>query len=929
MEGRRWLAKVFLVFIYYETVQSFLSSREFNFLCVQIQVPRGSQFYSHCQLHQPVTMAVDIAKLIETHDFRAAEDASWLATTCDTSLADGKMEHYDQVVAISQGMINFALKKMHERIPDIANFDGSNSGGSGMISAELEPPKILINTEDRNTVSWRTTFKTGTLVYKTENADDAYYPIDGWSVDTEVPLVMADFTDKPGDSQRLKDYNKKQRDWIANCFQLPGDYRPERLYAKFADARWGNFRFVGRSFVVNGIEEDYPVWRQDNLNNAKVANAFESVFKDIWTERQMAGLTTIGTKFNLDNPANVARPALYPPVTMVHQGYPYRMPAVSGAPPEWQKGVTSFEDPGSRNCLLYCENTTKRDMKQRYLGVDGNFATFGSATSKPEDPSGRVEGTFSLSHQLFFERFLLPNLQAFVKASEVFPEEPKLVYKDSNTNYSITQPYNIGAHGDWPYPGPEDDIYKFKLVVDPEGDGTTMCYQATVPNSRDTPLNFNERGNNWNKLWSDGTPTVTVRWKRGGTRITIDAKTLYQEHITTSNHQKVDPGSHQLVPAINWSHVTHSMTWGMTIDAQAVGGDIQFALNTTDKPVTVVSGDDMNGWHWEIAGTTQRIKEQIESSVKEHVGTLKEALKAGFEGQLKFHYPGDGQLVFLKSMFNNRGDFIASIKYADMPPPDPNNPIIIPAHKTELPPPKHVDPSRGETSGTSNGGAPRLEWVGNSPVQASPPKPTPPAPPAPGGTGSGQPATGSGQPATGSGQPATGSGQPATGAGQPSQPTPDPPAPVDRRIVISMAGRNTTNVTQYFSKLTLNLQGNAKILDTLLAAAKFVLGRSSSQDEVEITTETSSNVTELSSGLATRAISPHMTVCDVVLTPKSGKIIAVPPGGSITVFAKGVSGAKSSKYYKVIVTEGWCNAQGERTPGALDQFKAQVPFQLA
>lgn len=71
-------------------------------------------------------MAVDIAKLIQTGAFREAEDASWLSTTCDTSVADGKMEHYDQVVALSQGMINHALKKMHERIPGMGNFDGSN-----------------------------------------------------------------------------------------------------------------------------------------------------------------------------------------------------------------------------------------------------------------------------------------------------------------------------------------------------------------------------------------------------------------------------------------------------------------------------------------------------------------------------------------------------------------------------------------------------------------------------------------------------------------------------------------------------------------------------------------------------------------------------------------------------------------------------------
>lgn len=71
-------------------------------------------------------MSVDIAKLVETQSFRAMEDASWLATTCDTSVVDGTMEHYDQVVAFSQGMINFALKQMHNRIEGMGNFDGSN-----------------------------------------------------------------------------------------------------------------------------------------------------------------------------------------------------------------------------------------------------------------------------------------------------------------------------------------------------------------------------------------------------------------------------------------------------------------------------------------------------------------------------------------------------------------------------------------------------------------------------------------------------------------------------------------------------------------------------------------------------------------------------------------------------------------------------------
>ncbi len=52
----------------------------------------------------------------------------------------------------------------------------------------LEPPKILIDTKDRNIVTWRTTFKTGSLIHTNAQNDEDVYPIDGWAVDVRVPL---------------------------------------------------------------------------------------------------------------------------------------------------------------------------------------------------------------------------------------------------------------------------------------------------------------------------------------------------------------------------------------------------------------------------------------------------------------------------------------------------------------------------------------------------------------------------------------------------------------------------------------------------------------------------------------------------------------------------------------------------------------------
>ncbi len=124
---------------------------------------------------------------------------------------------------------------------------------------------------------------------------------------------MKDYKDKPTDTEEEKQLNASQREWVSSCFELPGDYTPERLYAKFADARWSDVCFAGKSFVVNGKLESYEAWKRRSLENAKLSLAFESTFKEICIARQLQGYTTIGTRFNLKDARKVptARAALY------------------------------------------------------------------------------------------------------------------------------------------------------------------------------------------------------------------------------------------------------------------------------------------------------------------------------------------------------------------------------------------------------------------------------------------------------------------------------------------------------------------------------------------------------------------------------------------------------------------------------------------
>lgn len=146
----------------------------------------------------------------DTAQFLAAEAASRLTTSLTTS---GE-EHFDQVVAVSQEMINIAIAKIHDNVPEINIFDGedgklasshadspshitnpSQSEEYGTISADLDPCQIIIPAgtdlaADAFSVTWRTRFKTGSMVLKpgANGVAPPPIPIDGWSVDVRVPL---------------------------------------------------------------------------------------------------------------------------------------------------------------------------------------------------------------------------------------------------------------------------------------------------------------------------------------------------------------------------------------------------------------------------------------------------------------------------------------------------------------------------------------------------------------------------------------------------------------------------------------------------------------------------------------------------------------------------------------------------------------------
>lgn len=168
----------------------------------------------------------------------------------------GKGE-FDQVLGLSQGIINENFKKLYDMYPELRKYYFSEAG-IGKIDAELEAPKILIPSGKRATnythvlfqiwydkIGVRTyrfsdtyylhSFKSGTLTNNTDRL--AIQDLKGWSIAVSVEVAGEDLsTDKIKDPAVIAARKKKQ-EWLAENFEVPNDYSIERLYAKLSCMR--------------------------------------------------------------------------------------------------------------------------------------------------------------------------------------------------------------------------------------------------------------------------------------------------------------------------------------------------------------------------------------------------------------------------------------------------------------------------------------------------------------------------------------------------------------------------------------------------------------------------------------------------------------------------------------------------------------------
>ncbi|RYP28223.1 hypothetical protein DL767_007312 [Monosporascus sp. MG133] len=567
-----------------------------------------------------------------------------LKTSCAT--AHG---HYDQIVAVSQDIINKSFDNLYDIYPDygIVKF---SSRRIGTINGSLNPPRLLLGGGLGSDISVTSAlyvmrFKDGRISIPTDEspAHDQVENLKGWNLAVTIDLKQQSVYVDPNADPDTRADQQAMWNFIHEKFDVPGDYSIVRLYAKLADAHWFEFDYRNSQFGYN--RDGSPrSWAQ--LKRQIQGIDFNLPFMlHKWAKAQeKKGLTTTGVKFSLP-PRDEFDPSkpTFQPTALVHQVYGYKDPD-KGVP----KPVISYDPPGDLNSFLYCEMVSNRELPpDKQLARSGNFTA--------QVP--RIDGTYVLSHQLFLETFLLPMLQAFNKSSIIFPTRP--TFATNGGNSTISWNFAIGSDGE--HEDFKGGYYKFQPVYDPEtpADATSYRFKAEYKTKLD-PVGHNTTSGSYGSFDSTATTRVDFLWNPGDAGFNLIGTTVYGYDAEWSENW-------DMKRPFGWLRETFQSKWCIKINILSVkDGMLQLGVDAgadSNCNVNVVQTQAEQQQSVSPPGQAERIKSGIANQIGSHVRVLERNLAESFQTSAKFTYPGRGTFDFSDPQVGNTGEILATLQY--------------------------------------------------------------------------------------------------------------------------------------------------------------------------------------------------------------------------------------------------------------------------
>jgi hypothetical protein len=629
-------------------------------------------------------------------------DSRWETTTrADTGA-------YDQVIALSQGIINENFNKLYEMYPELSKLYFKDSA-IGTFEGVIQAPRILILGADEksanlNEVIFQVRFNSGYL--KDGDGKAAIPDLKNWIFSLRAPVVPENLPDPStvkDPAARAKLEKKIQR--IKERFDWPGDYSVERLYMKLSAANWNNPEW-SRSVAgkdADGNDIPYLDWSLQEENSSTARRL--TFWLGEWASKlDNDSMNSMGLSFK--SPTSQTITPTFAPIEVLHQTHHY-ISAKNGCP----NGQTGFEGAGNCNCLLYLEMVQgggARPADPRLIW-SGNFAT---QDGGPDHPP--IRATYLLKRELFFETFILPELRALNRASDVWYD--RLEFVNSNGRDGITMNWQIGS--DPAHRSDDDGAYDFKPVPDPDDGERRRKYIAyrwnkTNTQNADGPLIQQlPVGPGWGKASTNVIMQSDVTWTPGGSEIRVSGTTTIHEVSIWSddkNFDKEDTSYFKDNYVVRWSLKMNIVPRLEQLDGQ--GCQVSYLDVEVPGEVTAsVDPPDRHQKNVEMHGHDERLLSDLKSRMADQFSRITGNIRKHLKASGRFTYPGNGKLIFENPGIGKFGELNAQVRYA---PLEKEDWIVIPSKEDpdpQTPVKVELRPRTGQPVIQSQ----QLEWTPNS-----------------------------------------------------------------------------------------------------------------------------------------------------------------------------------------------------------------------
>ncbi|KAJ6259073.1 hypothetical protein Dda_5970 [Drechslerella dactyloides] len=564
-----------------------------------------------------------------------------MVTADQNSRLDSGAGQYDQIIAISEAMLNAQLETYYNIEPKLRVMKEKNVYIGTSVDAELLPPRVSIPVDrqkaDRSSLFYHLRFKKAKFgylsvpfyQYRPGGPGIAQVEVNDWEFVFKVTLEM-------------KDVKEEQREEVKAMLRVAGDYSIQRLLLNFTMADTSNFvtelsrlKMPDGGKPPQGLIEALGGW----------VKGWTAAFNEI--EDRLQGKTRIvdsstGESTLIDafcpilyhalapNPeaVNPVAPTI-PPTQVVQQTYQFVRPD------------QSVLKTTNRNCLLYtemCGPNAKLPSPILFTEENGNFVTDDMPVTRRSDgglDDTNILGTMCLDRNVLWGRHFIPYLNPIVKQTQVHLKNCE-IHPDSEQRYRFSLAFgDDGVHTN------SDDNY---FLMQPMTGRDDQVRKEDDAGGRRLTLELKARS------------ISQVIPKRGENKVRISGATTIAIYASEKG---------------KGMGFATTGKWELSMEVKAVDDGRLYVdvVYPNNSPVSFTHWQGGESKLWRFDG--HKAIAQMEDELRKNIEGLKDYLQHTFKNTLKEHQfilAGGGYFYMKNPVFTKKGDLLVELRYKGIPP---------------------------------------------------------------------------------------------------------------------------------------------------------------------------------------------------------------------------------------------------------------------